>query len=51
MPYGVCENTDTAIAENLLSRGVAEGCVRKRDVSQDKALTYDDVKVPRGTIN
>lgn len=50
MTYGVCENTDTVLAENLLPLGVAEGCVLKRDICQDEVLTYDDVNVPGGRL-
>jgi predicted homoserine dehydrogenase-like protein len=30
--------------------GLAEGCVLKRDVSRDTALTYDDVILPEGRL-
>ncbi|PAU94011.1 NAD(P)-dependent oxidoreductase [Aliifodinibius salipaludis] len=50
MTYGVCENADIADAENLLPLGVAEGCVLKRDIKKDAALTYDDVEVPEGRL-
>ena len=46
MTYGQCENYSVAAAENLLPHGLAEGCVLKRDVSKDAALSYDDVTVP-----
>ncbi|WP_162425896.1 NAD(P)H-dependent oxidoreductase [Pontibacter pudoricolor] len=48
MTYGLCENADTTIAENLLPIGVAEGCVLKRDIPKDQVLTYDDVVLPEG---
>lgn len=44
--YGLCENADAARAERLLPMGLAEGCVLKRDVPADQALTYDDVEIP-----
>ncbi|SHE35713.1 Predicted homoserine dehydrogenase, contains C-terminal SAF domain [Fodinibius roseus] len=50
MTYGVCENAETAHLERLLPLGVAEGCVLKRDVKKDEALTYDDVQVPEGRL-
>jgi predicted homoserine dehydrogenase-like protein len=50
MTYGVCENADIADAENLLPLGVAEGCILKRDIKKDAALTYDDVEVPEGRL-
>jgi predicted homoserine dehydrogenase-like protein len=46
--YGVAENYDTSLAENLLPIGLAEGCKLIRDVPTDRALTYDDVEVPDG---
>ncbi|MFC2085951.1 NAD(P)H-dependent oxidoreductase [Bacteroidota bacterium] len=50
MTYGECENSSVAAAENLLPIGLAEGCVLKRDVPKDSALTYDDVVVPTGRL-
>lgn len=50
MIYGVCENADIASAEKLLPLGVAEGCVLKRDINKDQALTYDDVEIPPGRL-
>jgi predicted homoserine dehydrogenase-like protein len=44
--YGVAESTPVTRAENLLPMGVAEGCVLKRDVAKDEALTYADVTLP-----
>lgn len=46
MTYGLAENHENVVAENLLPIGLAEGCVLKRDVSMDSVLTYDDVDVP-----
>lgn len=51
MTYGLCENVDVARAENLLPIGLAEGCVLKRDVPKDQALTYDDVEIPAGMLS
>ena len=50
MTYGECENADVTASENLLPLGVAEGCVLKRDIKKDEAITYDDVKVPEGRL-
>ncbi|HEY4651255.1 MAG TPA: Gfo/Idh/MocA family oxidoreductase [Pontibacter sp.] len=50
MTYGLCENADTTLAENLLPIGVAEGCVLKRDIPKDQVLTYDDVILPEGRL-
>lgn len=46
--YGVCENAPTAISEQLLPMGIAEGAVMKTDVKKDQALTYADVELPAG---
>jgi predicted homoserine dehydrogenase-like protein len=46
MTYGLCENYDISLHENLLPIGLAEGCILKNDVSKDQVLTYDDVIVP-----
>lgn len=46
MTYGLCENSDTARAENLLPIGLAEGCVLKKDVKKDAVVTLDDVELP-----
>ncbi|MCC5937644.1 MAG: NAD(P)-dependent oxidoreductase [Lunatimonas sp.] len=48
MTYGLCENTDISLKENLLPLGLAEGCILKRDVAKDQVLTYDDVILPPG---
>jgi predicted homoserine dehydrogenase-like protein len=48
--YGVAESTPVTRAENLLPMGVAEGCVLKRDVAKDEALTYADVTLPPGRL-
>lgn len=50
MTYGVCENADTALTENLLPLGVAEECVLKKDIPKDKALTYNDIKLPEDRL-
>ncbi|WP_291781352.1 Gfo/Idh/MocA family oxidoreductase [Cecembia sp.] len=48
MVYGVCENTATAISENLLPLGAAEECILKNDIEKDEAITYNDVIIPKG---
>ena len=51
MTYGECENSEVVAAENLLPLGLAEGCVLKRDIPKDAALTYDDVDIPKGRLS
>jgi predicted homoserine dehydrogenase-like protein len=50
MTYGLCENSDVQLKENLLPIGIAEGCVLKRNVPKDQVLTYDDVLLPEGRL-
>ena len=50
MTYGVCENADVVVEENLLPLGVAEGCTLKRNIAKDEALSYDDVVLPEGRL-
>ena len=44
--YTLIDNFDVSLRDNLLPMGVSEGCVMKRDVPMDTALTYDDVLLP-----
>lgn len=44
--YTLIDNFDVSLKDNLLPMGVSEGCVMKRDVPMDTALTYDDVILP-----
>jgi len=46
MTYGLCENYEVSLKENLLPIGLAEGCFLKNDVLKDHVLTYDDVIIP-----
>ena len=48
--YGQCENYSVVRSEKLLPQGLAEGCVLKRDLPQDAALSYDDVELPKGQV-
>lgn len=50
MTYGLCENYETSINENLLPIGLAEGCRLKKAISKDSVLTYDDVALPEGRL-
>src|SRR3989344_711727 len=44
--YGALENSNIARKENLLPMGLADGCILKRDIKMDTALTFDDVELP-----
>lgn len=48
--FGVCENAEPVIAEQLLPMGIAEGAVMKNDVKKDQAITYSDVQLPTGRL-
>jgi predicted homoserine dehydrogenase-like protein len=48
--YGLCENEEVVISENLLPIGIAEGCRMLRDLPKDQVLTYTDVELPEGRI-
>ncbi|WP_432708684.1 NAD(P)H-dependent oxidoreductase [Pedobacter sp.] len=50
MTYGLCENADVSLSENLLPLGVAKNCIVKRNVPKDQVLTYDDVILPEGRL-
>lgn len=50
MTYGECENVWVSGPERLLPMGIAEGCTLVRDVPKDRAVTYDDVKIPEGRL-
>ncbi len=44
--YGMLENVGTARRENLLPMGLTDGAVLVRDVAEDVALTFEDVRLP-----
>jgi len=48
--YGVCENAWVSAPERLLPIGLAEGCVLRRDVPKDQAITLDDVTFPESRL-
>jgi predicted homoserine dehydrogenase-like protein len=50
MTYGQCENSEIVFNRRLLPMGLAEGCILKRNISKDAALTYDDIELPAGRL-
>jgi predicted homoserine dehydrogenase-like protein len=48
--YGTIDNADAIRGQKLLPMGLSEGCVLKRDVPKDQAITYADVNVPAGRL-
>lgn len=51
LSYGLLENSDVCLAQNLLPMGLAEGCCLRHDIRQDSVLTYDDVIVPPNRLS
>ncbi len=49
--YGVCENYSSAVKENLLPMGLADGCTVLKDISKDQAITFNDVELPSGRLS
>jgi predicted homoserine dehydrogenase-like protein len=50
MTYGLCENSNVVIDQNLLPIGLAEGCTLKRDITKDQVLRVSDVIFPKGRL-
>jgi predicted homoserine dehydrogenase-like protein len=51
MTYGVCENYDISIKENLLPMGLVEGCKLKNNIQKDQPITHDDVYLPENRLS
>ena len=49
--YALLENYETSRAQRLLPMGLAEGCKLRRAIPKDRAIGYDDVKVPGGRLS
>ncbi len=49
--YGVLENYKTSLKQNLLPMGLTDGCILKRDIKMDEAITYEDVILPQNRIS
>ena len=50
LTYGTLDNADTCAEQNLLPMGLSEGCVLKRDLPMDAAVSYDDVELPKNRL-
>ncbi len=48
--YGVADNMDAIVRENLLPIALAEGARLKRPLAKDTPLTFADVTVPEGRL-
>ena len=44
--YGMLENYETSIKENLLPMGLSKDCVLIKDVKKNEAITYKDIVLP-----
>jgi predicted homoserine dehydrogenase-like protein len=49
--YGDIENYEVSRAENLLPMGLSEECYLKRDIAMNRAITYNDVRLPEGRLS
>lgn len=48
--YALIDNYSESIANDCLPIGVSEGCIVKRPITKDQAITYSDVDLPAGRI-
>jgi predicted homoserine dehydrogenase-like protein len=48
--YGLIDNTATARAMAALPIGLSDGCVLRRDVSQDAVLSFNDLDMPEAGL-
>ncbi len=46
--YGMAENSDICLRDQLLPMGLAKGCTLKNDLAKDQIITYADVELPKG---
>ena len=46
--YGLLENSTVCRSENLLPLGLSGGCIVRKDITKDKAISIDDVEIPDG---
>lgn len=49
--YGQCERHEITRQQGLLPQGLAEGCILKRDLPKDTAISYADVELPSGRLS
>ena len=50
LTYGAVDNYETLLRDNLLPIGLADGCIARRDLPMDAAVTYADVQLPAGRL-
>jgi len=50
MTYGEAAGVEEMSAGRYLPEGLVQGCVLRRDVAKDEAITYHDVDLPPGRL-
>ena len=48
--YGMIENADHSLAENLVPMSLSQGCRLTRDISKDEAIDYSAVQLPEARL-
>ncbi len=48
--YGLIDSYEACLAENVLPMALSQGCVLKRAIMKDEAVTYADVELPVGRL-
>jgi predicted homoserine dehydrogenase-like protein len=48
--YGLIDNRTAARAVDALPIGLSEGCLLRRDIAKDEAISFADVDSPRGRL-
>jgi len=48
--YGLLENADVSLGENLLPMGLSQGCILKHPIKKDQVIKYSDVELPEGRL-
>ncbi len=51
LTYGMVDNLDICLKENLLPIGLSQDCVANRNISIDTPISYTDVVVPKGRLS
>lgn len=51
LTYGAIDNYDVSLKHNLLPIGLADGCIAKRDIPMDTAISYTDIELPKNRLS
>lgn len=49
--YGLIENANVVLKVTLLPMGLSDGCILKKNILKDQAITYDDVIIPKNRLS